>query len=78
MNEKIESAREVALSVLKPSPCDREHGMELHRNSIVCESYGFSPRAAVDGEAVKTHSFSIPLQEMERERIPRRFVASLN
>ena len=53
MNESIQRARESALDILKPSQRDIEHGMELHKNSIVCESYGFSPRAAVDGEAVK-------------------------
>ena len=52
MNETIQHAREVALDILKPSPRDIEHGMELHQNSIVCDSYGFAPRAAVDGEAV--------------------------
>ena len=52
MNEAIQHAREVALDILKPSPRDIEHGMELHQNSVVCDSYGFAPRAAVDGEAV--------------------------
>ena len=31
MNEAIQHAREVALDILKPSPRDIEHGMELHR-----------------------------------------------
>jgi len=53
MNESIQRAREVALSILKPTQRDIEHGMELHKNSIVCEAYGFAPRAAVDGDAVK-------------------------
>jgi len=53
MNETIKQAREVALSILKPSQREIEHGMELHKNSIVVESYGFAPRAAVDGDAVK-------------------------
>ena len=45
MNEVIQHAHEVALDILKPSPRDVEHGMELHQNSIVCDSYGFAPRA---------------------------------
>jgi membrane dipeptidase len=53
MNETIQQAREVALGILKPSQREIEHGMELHKNSIVVESYGFAPRAAVDGDAVK-------------------------
>ena len=52
MNEAIQGARNVGLDILKPSRRDIEHGMELHQNSIVCDSYGFAPRAAVDGEAI--------------------------
>lgn len=53
MNETIQKCRDVALSVLKPSQKDIEHGLELHRNSVVCESYGFAPNSAVDGDAMK-------------------------
>lgn len=53
VNEKIQKARDVALSVLKPSQRDLEHGLELHANSLVFESYGFAPRAAVDGDAFR-------------------------
>lgn len=52
-NAYIQSAREAALKVLQPSQRDLEHGLELHRNSLVVESYGFMPRAAVDGDALK-------------------------
>lgn len=53
MNEKIKEAWDAGLKALNPSPRDLEHGLELHRNSVVVESYGFAPRAAVDGDAVK-------------------------
>lgn len=52
-NERIRKAREVALSVLKPSQKDLEHGLELHANSLVFESYGFAPRCAIDGDAFR-------------------------
>ena len=52
-NAKINQAREVALSVLKPTPKQLEHGLRLHAESLVFESYGFAPRAAVDGEKFK-------------------------
>ena len=52
MNEQVEQARKTALEVLQASERDVAHGLELHANSLVFESYGFSPRAAVDGEAV--------------------------
>lgn len=52
-NQQIQKARQAALNILKPSSKDLKHGLELHANSLVVESYGFSPRAAVDGEKIK-------------------------
>lgn len=51
--QKIQEARDVALAILKPSRKQIEHGLELHKNSLVVDSYGFSPRAAPDGERMK-------------------------
>lgn len=50
-NEVIQKARRTALSILKPSPNDLAHGLELHADALVFESYGFAPRCAIDGEA---------------------------
>ncbi|MCL4192152.1 MAG: membrane dipeptidase [Thermoguttaceae bacterium] len=52
-NETIRKAREAALGILKPSQKEIEHGLELHANSLVFESYGFSPRAAPDGDLIR-------------------------
>jgi len=52
-NETIRKAREAALAILKPSPKDLEHGLELHAGSLVFESYGFAPRAAPDGDKIR-------------------------
>ena len=52
-NSKIRRAREAALELLKPSRKDLEHGLELHAQSVVVESYGFSPRSAVDGDRLR-------------------------
>lgn len=52
-NEVIQNARQAALDVLKPSRKELEHGLELHANSLVFESYGFAPRAAPDGGAIR-------------------------
>jgi membrane dipeptidase len=52
-NETIERAREAALRVLQPTPSQLEHGLRLHADSLVVESYGFSPRMAIDGDAMK-------------------------
>ena len=48
----IERDRQVALDLLKPSDRDLQHGLELHADALVIESYGFSPRCAPDGDAV--------------------------
>ena len=78
MNERIQRAREVALSVLKPSQRDMEHGMELHKSSMVCESYGFAPRAAIDGDAVKAAveagASEVELQDMMEDMRMTRYV----
>jgi len=45
----MQQARNIALDLLKPSPAQLERGLRLHAESIVFDSYGFSPRAAIDG-----------------------------
>ncbi len=64
VNSRIQAARDAALAVLKPSAKDLEHGLELHANSLVIEPYGFSPRAALDGEAVRK-AFEAGASELE-------------
>ena len=70
-NDQIQKARQVALKILKPSTKELEHGLELHENSLVIESYGFSPRAAVDGDrirlAAETGASEIELQDMQED-----------
>lgn len=53
MNEWIAQARETGLALLRPTPAQLEHGLELHRAATVVESYGFAPRGRVDGDAIK-------------------------
>ena len=57
MNDKMKKAWDTALGMLKPSARDLEHGLELHRNSVIVDAYGFGPAAApnmaVALEAVK-------------------------
>lgn len=54
LNPEIQKARDAAMAVLKPSAKDLQRGFELHADALVFDSYGFSPRAAIDGEALKT------------------------
>ena len=52
LNPQIQQARDAALDILQPSPRDLEHGLQLHHDALVFDAYGFSPRAAVDGDAL--------------------------
>jgi membrane dipeptidase len=52
-NPVIESTRQAALAILKPSKKELEHGLALHADSLVIEPYGFSPRSAPDGDAIR-------------------------
>jgi membrane dipeptidase len=52
LNPQIQQAREAALAVLKPTAAELERGLRLHAESLVFDSYGFSPRAAIDGAAM--------------------------
>ena len=49
MNRQLQEIRESALAMLKPSKRDLDHRLALHAESVVVKSYGFSPRAAIDG-----------------------------
>lgn len=57
-NPTIKRARQIALAILKPTPQQLEHGYRLHAESLVFESYGFAPRAALDGERFKAAAAS--------------------
>jgi membrane dipeptidase len=77
MNERIKSAREAGLKILKPGKKDLEHGLELHRNSVVVETYGFMPRAAFDGaaidKAVKSGASLLEVHDLEEDMLMTRF-----
>jgi membrane dipeptidase len=78
MNDQIKVAREVALKILKPSKKQLEHGLELHRNSLVFDTYGFMPKAAVDGTAInlaiENKASPIEIQDMRENMYMTRFV----
>ncbi len=52
-NSQIRASRDAALAVLKPSDKVLQHALELHAQSLVVESYGFSPRSAIDGDSIR-------------------------
>jgi membrane dipeptidase len=53
-NEAIDKAWQAGLDALQPTPKQLEHGLELHKASLVFDTYGFSPRASLDNDALKT------------------------
>lgn len=78
MNEQMKSAYELALSILKPTRAQLEHGLELHRNSLVFDTYGFQPTAAVDGPAIvaalKSNASVLELQDLREDMSMTRYV----
>ena len=53
LNPVIQKARDAAMAVLKPTEAEVARGLEIHADALVFDSYGFSPRAAIDGEKLK-------------------------
>ena len=80
LNPQIQHAREVAMNILKPTKKELEHGLRLHAESLVFDSYGFSPRAAVDGDvlaaAVESGASDIELKDMREEMGMTRYVTN--
>lgn len=78
LNPKIQGYRDAALKILQPSPRDLERGLRLHAESLVFDSYGFSPRAAIDGEALKKAALAgasdIELTDLREEMSMTRYV----
>lgn len=74
----MQRARDAALEVLKPSPRELERGLALHAESVVIEPYGFSPRSAQDGDAIRAAfdagASEIELQDMLEEMMMTRCV----
>jgi membrane dipeptidase len=71
LNPQIAEAREVALAILKPSAKDLERGLRLHAESVVFDTYGFSPRSAIDGAAlakeVEAGASDLELKDLREE-----------
>ncbi len=78
VTDQIKEARDIALKILKPSKRDLEHGLELHENSVVFETYGFMPRAAYDGAAVaevmRGKASALEISDLKEDQYMTRFV----
>ena len=71
MNAAIEHARNIALDLLKPSASQLEHGLELHSQVLVAESYGLGLHAPVVPEElnalVDANASSVELRDLSEE-----------
>ncbi len=79
-NEVIEQSRAIALKLLSPTESQIRHGLELHAQSLVVESYGFMPRAAVDGDSVRalieSGASDLEIQDLMEEQAMTRYVTN--
>lgn len=70
-NPVIRRARDAGLDLLKPTPAQLEHGLELHRQSLVFDAYGFAPRAALDVRsmttAIEAGASDVEVQDLQEE-----------
>lgn len=76
--EQMKRDYDVGLKLLQPTRAELEHGLELHRNSLVWESYGFMPRAAIDGAAItaaiNNNASALEIEDMRELMMMTRFI----
>lgn len=76
--DRIEEDWEIALRILNPSRRDLERGMELHKEFLVMDTYGFMPRAAPDGERlreiIEQNASPLEIQDLSEDMSMSRFV----
>ena len=79
INEQIKLDFEKARSILNPSQKQLDHGLELHKNSLVIDVYGFMPRASYDGAlisaAITSKASQLEIQDMQEDMSMSRFVS---
>ncbi|MEQ8336156.1 MAG: membrane dipeptidase [Cyclobacteriaceae bacterium] len=77
-NEKIKAAYDLALKTLNPTKAQLERGLELHKGSLVFDSYGFQPMAAIDTDTLTkardSKASQIELQDLKEEMTMTRYV----
>ena len=77
-NNQIKADFDLAKNILKPSQKQLERGLELHKNSLVIDCYGFMPRAAYDGEqisaAINSKASNLEIQDIQEDMSMTRFV----
>jgi membrane dipeptidase len=79
LNPRIQTDRQAALAILKADARTLERGLRLHAESIIFDGYGFSPRAALDGDAyadaVNRGASNAELKDLREEMSMTRYVS---
>ena len=69
--DRIQQARDVALDILQPTDSELAHGLELHLDSVVIETYGLGFRASDDLEtltaAVEAGASALEIQDLSED-----------
>jgi membrane dipeptidase len=70
-NDVIDRSRETALGLLGATAAQLERGLALHSASVVFDSYGFAPRAAIDAaefnETIRAGASASELNDLREE-----------
>lgn len=73
MNDLFADTRQVALDLLKPSKRDLEHGLKLHQESLVVESYGLGLQSPLDPDrlnaAIDAGATNLEIQDLVEDMI---------
>ena len=79
LNPRIQADRQAALAILKADARTLERGLRLHAESIIFDGYGFSPHAALDGDAyadaVNRGASNAELKDLREEMSMTRYVS---
>jgi membrane dipeptidase len=71
-NPVIAKGRDAALEFLQPTRAQLDHGLELHRRSLVFDVYGFAPRAAPSPPeimaAIEAGASDAELQDLQEDQ----------
>lgn len=80
IEDRIKKDWQIALDRLNPTAVELERGLELHREFVVMDTYGFMPRAALDGDAlrgaIEEHASNLELQDLREEMNMTRYTKS--
>lgn len=78
ISEQMKADYEIGLSILKPTKAQLEHGLELHKNALIFDTYAFMPTAAIDGaavaEAINNNASAVEIKDMKEDMRQTRYV----